>query len=226
MRYDRRMTVARRLVLPLLPALALALGACRGTVPELNGPPEGGISAVLISCRMFLPTGEVRDGSVALNLEGELGNGETYRLPIEPQRALLYDVEPGVYRLGPTRSLFGFHQEQLKIKIEGKTYYAPFPRDIMRKAPIDIRPTHLYALGILEVHVQRFPGRTAEARVTLDDSANARRSLVQNVIRTMMDPKAKNDDRRSAVAWTRALESQLSDIVTESQRGPAYRPGQ
>lgn len=218
------MTVARLRLLPAL-LLAAALGACRGTVPTLNGPPEGGISAVLIGCRMYLATGETLDGRATLDLEGELGNGETYRLPIEPGRSMLYDVEPGVYRVAPTRSFFGFHQERLKVVMEGRTYYAAFPRDIMRKAPLDIRPTHLYALGMLEARLVRFPGREPELRVRLDDSVQARRSLVQNVIRTMMDPKATNDDRQSAVAWTRALEAQLSEIVTESDRGPAYRPG-
>ena len=218
--------LARRLTAAAALVAAFALTGCRGTVPMLNGPPEAGISAVLLGCRMFLPTGETRDGRAALNLEGELGNGETYRLPVEPQRALLYDVEPGVYRVGPTRSIFGFHQAKLKVVLEGRSYYADFPREIMRKPALDIRPTRLYALGILEARLVRLPGRPPELKVRLDDSLQARRSLVQNVIRTMMDPHAGNADRSSAVAWTRALEAELTSIVSQVERGPAYRPGQ
>ena len=211
--------------LPLLPLLLLA-GGCRGTVPVLDGPPEAGISAVLIGCRITLTTGDTSSGQAAINLEGEESNGETYRLPLEPQRTLLYTVEPGVYRLTPTRGLFGGHQDQLKVVIEGRKYYVPFPRDILRKAPIDIKPRKIVALGVLELKLTRLPGHEAALRVNLDDSVESRRNLVQREIRLMMDPKATENDRSSALAWTRALEQQLSAVVSEGQRAPAFRPAE
>lgn len=225
LRYDRRMSL--RPTAPLLLALLpLLLGACRGTVPALNGPPEAGIASILVGCRIILTTGDTSTGKVALNLEGEDGNGETYRLPLEPQRTLLYQVEPGVYRLAPTRSIFGFHQDKLKVVVEGRKYLVPFPREILRKAPLDIKPKKILALGTLEIKLTRIPGHEAALRVTLDDSVEARRTLVQREIRLMMDPKATDADRSSALAWTRALEEQLSAVVTEARRGPAYRPAQ
>jgi hypothetical protein len=220
MRYDPGMRRSARLAL-----VALALCGCRGTVPKLNGVPEGGIAAVLIGCRVTLPTGETSSGRVALNLEGEEGNGETYRLPLKPGRPLLYQVEPGVYRLAPTRSLFGFHQENLKVVIEGRSYSVPFPRDILRKAALDIKPTKVVAIGTLDIKLTRLQNRGTTVRVYLDDGAESRRALVQKEIRLMMDPNAAGSDRATALAWTRGLTEQLTQIVTEVQRGPAYRLG-
>ena len=221
MRYDRAM---RRLA--ALAAVSVLLTSCQGTVPRLNGQPESGISSVLIGCRMTLPTGETGSGRAALNLEGQAGNTESYRLPLEPQRSLLYQVEPGLYRLSPTRSIFGFHHETLTAVVEGHSYSVPFPRDILRKPAVEIKPTKIVALGVLDVSVERLPGREPTMRIYLDDSIDARRALVQREIRSMMDPNAASDQRASAISWTRALEESLRTLVTESQRGPAYRPGQ
>lgn len=215
-----------RLLGLLLLALPLFSG-CRGTSPQLNGPPEAGIASVLIACRVALPTGETLDGKAALNLEGEEGNGETYRLPLKPNAPLLFQVEPGVYRLAPTRSLFGFHQANLKIKAEGRTYTVPFPREILRKAALNVKPARIVPIGTLDVKVlARAPGRPATVRVSLDDSIRERRRLVQEVIRTMMDPRVDAGDRANAVAWTRALEASLSELLVESDRAPAFRRGE
>src|SRR5205814_997632 len=111
---------------------------CRGTVPALYDPPEAGIASVVIGCRMILPTGETPDGKLALNLEDQDG-GETYRLPIYPQRILLYQVEPGLYKVMPTRSIFGFHQTNLRVTIDGRTYKVPFPREILRLTNIPVK---------------------------------------------------------------------------------------
>ena len=216
MRYDR---FVRRFALLTLTLLA----GCRGTVPELYQPPEAGIASVLIGCRMTLPTGETPNGFLALNLEGADG-GETYRLPIIPQRALLYQVEPGLYRLMPTLSIFGFRQEKLKVVIEGRAYSVPFPRDILRLPILTIKPKKVVALGVVDVTLTtRKPGQPVMVKVRLDDSVEARRQLVQTEIRTMMDPYVPAEERSSSVAWTRALEETLSEVVTESQRGPAFR---
>ena len=205
----------------------LMLAGCRGTVPQLNGPPEQGIASVLIGCRMILPTGETPTGQVSLNLDGEKGNSEVYRLPLKPQRTLLFQIEPGTYRLSPTRSLFGFHQDRLKAVIEGHAYQIPFPREILRKPAFLVKPTKIVAIGTLEVEITaRRPGRDPAVKVRLDDSVETRRQLVQSKIRTMMDPNAPENDRETALAWTRALEETLSQVLSESQREPAFRPEQ
>ncbi len=202
--------------------LLLAAG-CRGTVPLLNTQPEEGISSVLIGCKVALPTGETPSGKLALNLEGVKG-GEIYRLPIEPRRALLYQVEPGLYHLTPTRSIFGNHQDLLKVSVAGHTYKVPFPRDILRKEELDIKPTRIVSIGIVNVEVlERLPGRPATVRVWLDDGVQARRDLLQNEIRSMMDPNAPSDERQAALAWTHALDEALSDLITEADRRAPFR---
>lgn len=205
----------------------LMLSGCRGTVPRLNGPPEQGIASVLIGCRVILPTGETPTGRVSLNLDGEQGNSEVYRLPLKPQRALLFQIEPGAYRLSPTRSLFGSHQDRLKVAIEGHVYRVPFPREILRKPAFLVKPAKIVAIGTLEVEVAaRLPDREPAVKIRLDDSTETRRKLVQSKIQAMMDPNAPESDRATALAWTRALEETLSQVLTESQREPAFRPGQ
>lgn len=201
----------------------LSLCGCRGTVPPAFQPPEADIASVLIGCRMTLPTGETPDGWLAINLEGQDG-GETYRLRAVPQRALLYQVEPGLYALTPTRSIFGFHQALLKIVIEGRAYRVPFPRDILRMTDFMVKPRRIVALGVLDVTLTgRKPGQAPTVKVRLDNSPEARRLLVQDQIRMMMDPNAPADMRASAVAWTRALEETLSEVVTEIQSHPVFR---
>lgn len=208
--------------LGLLPLLLLLAG-CRGTVPLLYTAPEQGISSVLIGCRVVLPTGETPTGSLALNLEG-VKNTEAYRLPLEPRRALLYQVEPGLYRLGPTRSIFGFHQDLLKVSVAGHVYKVPFPRDILRKEALEIKPTRIVPIGVVNVELlDHLPGRPATVRVWLDDSLQARRGLVQTEIHAMMDPNADAEERSAALAWTRALDEALSDLVTEAERRPPFR---
>ena len=213
----------RRLGLLPLSLLLLALAGFRGTVPLLYSSPEEGISSVLIGCRVTLPTGETPTGSLALNLEG-VKNTETYRLPIEPRRALLYQVEPGLYRLGPTRSIFGFHQDLLKVSVAGHSYKVPFPRDILRKEAIEVKPTRIVALGVVNVELlDHLPGRPATVRVWLDDSLQTRRGLVQAEIHAMMDPNAAAEERSAALAWTRALDEALSDLLTEAERRAPFR---
>jgi hypothetical protein len=204
-------------------ALFLLCG-CRGSVPALYQPPEAGIASVLIGCRMVLPTGETPDGVLWLNFEDQDG-GETYRLPVKPQRVFLYQVEPGVYKVGPTRSIFGFHQETLRVVIEGRSYRVPFPRELLRLETYSVKPRKIVSIGIVEVTLSgRRPGQAPTVKVRLDDSATARRSLAEAMIHAMMDSNAPNEMRSSALAWTRALEETLSEVVTEKERSPMFRP--
>lgn len=212
----------------LLIAVALLMTACRGTVPDRDAPPEQSISAILIGGRFILPSGETRNGFTAMNFEGEGGDrAEVYRLPVKGGENYLYLVEPGVYRLYPTRSLFGFYQDQMKVVIEGRTYRLPFPREILRLDPYDVKPSRIVTLGVLEARVMpALPGRKPEIRVVLDDSVGARRSVVQSMIRAMMDPNKPLDVRSSTIAWTRALQSSLMDILSEQDQKPMYKPAE
>jgi hypothetical protein len=192
-------------------------------VPALYQPPEAGIASILIGCRMILPTGETPDGYVALGFEDQDG-GETYRIPVRPQRVLLYQVEPGAYKVMPTRSIFGFHQPNLRVVIEGRSYSVPYPREFMRRETVTVKPRKIVALGVVEVTLSgRRPGQAPTVRVRLDDSVTARRGLSEAMIHAMMDPNAPNDMRSSALAWTRALEESLSGVVSEKERAPAFR---
>lgn len=223
------MTAECRPALASLLTLTAVLGmaGCRGSRPAAQADPEHGMSAVILGGKIVLPTGETRSGVVFINLEGEGGGreAEVYRLAARPQESLLYHIEPGAYRLAPTRSLFGFHQSQLKVRIEGRAYRVPFPRDILRKAVLDIRPAKVVSIGILEAALSpSLPGQEARLRVRLDDSVEARRHILQDLIRDMMDPAVPLQTRSSAVAWTRALDQALLDLVSESPRRPAYKP--
>jgi hypothetical protein len=207
-------------------AAALGLAACRGTVPDRDAPPEQSISAVVIGARMILPSGETRNGYTAINFETDGGSrAEVYRLPVKGGENFLYLVEPGTYRLAPTRSIFGFYQPLMTVVIEGRTYRLPFPRDIQRLDAYTIKPSKILALGILEVRVMpALPGRQPEIRVRLDDSVVSRRKVVQDMIHEMMDSTRSLDVRESAIAWSRALQNSLLDILSEEDRRPLYTP--
>jgi hypothetical protein len=207
-------------------AAALGLAACRGTVPDRDAPPEQSISAVVIGARMILPSGETRNGYAAVNFETDGGSrAEVYRLPVTGGENFLYLVEPGTYRLAPTRSIFGFYQPIMTVVIEGRTYRLPFPRDIQRLDAYTIKPSKILALGILEARVMpALPGRKPEIRVRLDDGVLARRKVVQDMIHEMMDSTRSLDARESAIAWSRALQNSLLDIVSEEDHRPLYTP--
>lgn len=201
----------------------LVAAACRGAVPTVNGRPEAGISSVIIGSRIILPAGETRHGKMTVNLEDDDGT-EVYRLPLLPQQALFYQVEPGTYHLSPTRSFFGGHQAMLKVSIEGRTYKVPFPRDILRRPPVTVKPRKAVSLGVLEVKLSKaLPGREARLEVRLDGSVETRRRLVQDLVRSMMDPAVPVQERESAIAWTRALDQTLLDLLSENERKPLYK---
>ncbi len=209
-------------------AIGLTALGCQGTVPERNALPDQDIAAILIGGRMILPSGRTRNGITYVNLETDGGDrAEVYRLPVNGAENSLYLIEPGTYRLAPTRSLFGFYQAQMKIVMEGRTYRIPFPREILRLDPYVLKPKRIVALGILEARVMpALPGRKSEVRVHLDDSVAARRSVVQDTIRVMMDPTRPTDTRESAIAWSRALQNSLLEILAEEDRKPLYKPAE
>lgn len=210
----------------LLLLFAFGVAACRGAVPERNGAPEQAIAAILLGTRFSLPTGETRGGKTVINFESEGGRqAEVYRLPVGGGENFLYLVEPGVYRIMPARSLLGFHQPTMKASIEGRSYRIPFPRELLRLPAYEVKPNRILPLGILEYKVQTaLPGQPSRVAVRLDDSVEARRKIVQDTIRDMMDPRRSSDVRESAIAWTRSLQNSLLDLLAEEERRPTYKP--
>ncbi len=203
-----------------------ALAACRGTAPRPEHTPEHRFAAVVMGGRIILQTGEAQRGEVAINLEGEGGRqAMNYRLAVPAGRAALYPVEPGIYRLTPTRSLLGGHQDHMPLWVESDSYRAPFPRDILRKRPFEIRPKRITALGILEARLTLDP-RTRQPRATvrLDESVEARRRVVQELIQSMMSPATPAEERKLTIGWSQALDTALSEIIAETQRAPLFKP--
>ena len=212
----------------LAPLIGLCLlgSGCMGTSPSLGHDPERGLASVLVGVRFFLPSGQTRSGEAWINLEGEgdHGNGETYRIPLDPGLPMLYQIEPDLYRLAPTRSIFGTPQPTLKVRLEGRTYRAPFPREVTRKAAVAIKSRKIVSLGILEFRLSSaLPGRHPSLKVRLDDSASARSSLVQEALRSTLEPTAPNWYRNNAVTWSRALEETLVGISAEPEAAPLYK---
>lgn len=209
----------------LLLASLAALAACRGTVPPRDAPPEQKISAILIGGRMLLPSGESKNAHTFVNFESEGGEaGEVYRLPIKAGQNFLYLVEPGTYRILPTRSIIGYYQAEMKVTIEGRTYRLPFPRELLRLDPYVVKSSRIVTLGVIEARVMpALPGRKPEIRVRLDDSVATRRNVVQSMIREMMDPTRPLEARASAISWSRALQNSLLDILSEQEKAPMYK---
>ncbi|MDX6769577.1 MAG: hypothetical protein SF051_08600, partial [Elusimicrobiota bacterium] len=170
--------------------LTAALAGCAGTVPQRNAPPEQAIAAILIGTRFILPTGETRGGRTVVNFESEGGRqAEVYRLPVGGGENFLYLVEPGVYRVMPTRSLFGFHQTTMKAVIDGRSYRIPFPRELLRLPAYDVKPSRILPMGILEYKVQAaLPGQASRISVRRDQTIGARRKIVQDTGPEMMGP--------------------------------------
>lgn len=206
----------------------VASAACRGTVPERNAPPEQAISAILIGCKTILPSGETRNGRITVNFESEGGRqAEVYRLPLTSGENYLYLIEPGIYRIAPTRSMFGFYKPVMTVVIEGRSYMLPFPRDLLRQHAYEIKPGKITSMGTLEAKVMpALPGQKPTVRVRLDDSPQARRNVVQSAIRDMMDPRKSLEVRESALAWSRALQISLMDLLAEEEQRPLYKPAQ
>ncbi|MFA6029293.1 MAG: hypothetical protein WC969_05530 [Elusimicrobiota bacterium] len=218
---ERRPTVFRASA-ALFAASLFGLAACRGTSPIRYAESSLGFSSVIVGCRVLAPSGETKDGAGSINLESE---DERYALDLRPGRAQLLRIEPGVYRLGPTRNLFGTAQPQLRVVVQGRSYRVPFPRDILRLDELDVRPKRVVPLGVLEIQLLPYErGERPKVIVRFDASVATRRLLVEEVIGMMMDPKVPQDMRDSAISWARSLEQALLRVQGERERLPAYKP--
>jgi hypothetical protein len=153
---------------------------------------------------------------VRVNLEGEGDGANTYRLILDSQQPRLYQIEPGRYRLGPTRGYFGSPKPTLAVTSEGADLKPPFPREWMSESSFRARPSKISSMGIIEVIVDP-AAKAAAPSVSLrfDDSVQTRRSLIEGMIHAMMDSQASPADRAEAIAWSRPLEEALINIQAE-----------
>lgn len=209
-------------VLPLIALLLLP--ACRGTRPARYGDSRLGFAAVLVRGRIVTKKGATLPGYIALNLESD--GGEKYRLIFEGDRTTFLRIEPDVYRLHPTRNMFGLIKNYITVRINKTRFRVPFPREILRKDVIDAKPTRVVPIGVLEARILSVGGRDKRPKIVvhLDDSVTARRLLIEETIDSMMDPKTEMKVRDSAISWTRALENALVDLQGEERRAPSFKP--
>jgi hypothetical protein len=201
--------------------LALACG-CGGSAPVRFPESTLGFSAVLVRSRLFSSSGETSDGSISLNLESAQ---ERYACEFPPKETAMLRVEPGVYRLGPTRGLLGSPNEHLRVRIQGRNYLVAFPREILRLDAFTVKPTEVVPLGILEARLLPMEkGRSASVAIRFDSSVGARRRLVEDSIHAMQDPKMSSDVQASLLTWTKALSQALVRVQEETDRPPAFKP--
>ncbi|MBI5631165.1 MAG: hypothetical protein HY921_09815 [Elusimicrobia bacterium] len=204
-------------------SLCCLAAACRGTIPELHEPPSRNVGGFLVGLKISTElSGEASSGKFILNLES---GSEIYRLALEPGQSYLYQVEPGIYRLAPERSLFGGRRTLMSISAQGQEYQLPFPRELDRHESLSVEPGDILVLGRVEVSVaEAQAGREALVRIRLNQSVAARRDLVQAMIRKIMDPSQPLPARESALSWVQALEKNLRRLFGEKEKGPALAP--
>lgn len=201
---------------------ALALAGCQGSIPPSRGDGRLGYGAVLVQGKCVTPAGETRRARIALNLESD---EHRFILPFTPGVTSLYVVPAGTYRLMPLRGPFGVTERSLQLIIENRVLRVPFPRDVLRKDPLEVAPDHIVPIGILRVEAERDPGdRRVKVNVKLDDSKDARRRLVQDKITSMLDPRVPAAQRDEAVNWTKALDHALVSVDADPDVRPPFKP--
>jgi hypothetical protein len=216
---------ARTTAIGLLACAGILASGCRAGTPVFDEGPEHRYAAVVIGSRIVLPTGETNTGGLMLDLEGEGGReANSYRLEIPAGRSMLYPVEPGIYRLTPTRSIFGWHQSQMRITADDFVYKTPFPPQIMRKSAIDLRPKKVISLGIIEARFVADPVKK-EARIVvrIDESVAARREAVQQIIHDMASAETPAEERDRDFAWAGSLEDCLIGLQAENEQKPLFK---
>ena len=61
-------------------------------------------------------------------------------------------------------------------------------------------------------------------RVRLNYCPQARGNVVQSIIHDMMDPRKSTEVRESALAWSRALQISLMDLLAEEEQRQIFKP--
>lgn len=198
------------------------LAGCRGTRPQYFGKSSLGFGAILVSARIITPNGETNVGKMEMNFESD---NERYRIKFRPGKTSLLRLEPDVYRLHPTRTPFGRVEARMRVQIDGRSYRVPFPRSVLRLRPIDVPPTKIVAIGVLEARLLPIArGKRPVIKIRLDDSIQARRGLIESIINKQMDPKTSVHIRDASITWVRALEQALTQLLGETGRKRRFKP--
>ncbi len=194
---------------------------CQGSVPANQSDPGAGGSAVLLRGRFLLPSGEINDGSVAINLESDQAS---YQLTTLPKQTQFYAVKPGSYRIAPVRNILGNAQDELVIDFNHESYRVPFPHEWLDHAPIIVQPGSIASIGILEARLSP-AGSSGESQMTIRwfDDVQSRRELVQDMIRVAVDPKVSPDTSHNATNWSMALDRALIELQQSNDSAPSQK---
>ncbi len=197
-------------------ALALGLAACRGSVPIAGEEPQQGLAAVVIGAQFAAAGSPTNDGKTAVALKS--ADGRTYRLYLSAGQTVLYQMDPGLYRLAPVPEPFGAPGRFLHARIDGRDYQTPFPQEFVNSQPINAKAGRIAVLGLLKIKLSApLPGRGPFLSADLANFAEDKRALVQNLISRMMDPTAPASVRQNALAWLNPLEKALMSLAAQPQ---------
>jgi len=199
---------------------ALLLAGCSGTIPQINEAQRPGKAAVVASSQIEIEGGPARSGTLTLGLRGEEENsGIFYRLVLPANKTSFYEIEPGTYRLSAPLSFFGFSSNKLNFSANGQSYWAPWPQILSDKGLMVIRPGEVLSIGVLKAALWTAPPSSS---VSLDNSVQSRRALVQDVIKEM-DPTSTDDIREMSLSWMDALQSALTGILSDKGFGTSQK---
>ncbi|MBI4375941.1 MAG: hypothetical protein HY549_05770 [Elusimicrobia bacterium] len=201
-------------------SMILAFSGCGGSVPRTSVNPDETPSGIAIGGRFITGTGETRAGSISVMLRGEGGRERAvYRVPVDSQRPMVYALEPGKYALSEPRSSLGSAQDRIRVEFDGRSYDAPFPRDFLRKPPVELEAGKVLCLGAVEAKlISGLPGREPSLTIRLDDSFATRRELLERLIKDMVDPSVPAQHRNNLLSWSRSLNRSFSELLAEEKK--------
>ena len=204
-------------------SVLLPLTACRASLPPTTTGPSPLYAALLVKGRIVMPAGEVDAGMITLDMESPM---HEYQIDFIPKKTILYSVEPGAYHFSPIRTVFGRTSTILKLKISGQNFDVPFPAELLRRSVV-APPTQVIPVGILVARVSTPPHQSQYVfHVSLDDSLRARKSLVQDAIRQLMDTNTSSAQRENPVKWIRALDQTFEQLQSDQEGNEPVKSAQ
>ncbi|MDE2314072.1 MAG: hypothetical protein KGL04_07850, partial [Elusimicrobia bacterium] len=172
--------------------------------------------AVVIGGSFQDPNGPTSRGETVVGLESR--DGLVYRLRVKAGQTFLYQIQPGVYHLAPVRTVFGSPGKFLSADIDGRPYRTPFPLELANSGEFKAEPGGILVLGVLKVALSpALPDRGPLLSVSLDDYVADKRTMVQNLIQSMMNPAVSSELRRNTQAWLNPLQKILISLAAQPQ---------